>query len=466
MDNSQSTDEEIFRCPYCDAVVPSDQSICLMCGMAVSHPKPTPPQLEAIPEPESSPPEGDAPTVDAPEVDSSQTVPVVEPTPAPVLVPSTDSINDDQVIASILRERPANVVQWITALFFVLLAGIGFLILRYQEPIVVAQVVETVTPAQPTATMTATQTAVFTETPAPTLTPTITLTPAPTETPRPPRIHVIASGETLIGISLLFDVSPDSIAELNGFEVDSQVQVNQNIFVPWPTATPPFEVLALEVNGATVVLDPRGCEQIEVQSGDSLVGIASRYGINFDWLAQVNRINNPELLQPGDVVCIPEVLYDADGVIPPTPGPSPTPTATSLPPGPQLLFPANSASFTGEVPPALQWLAVQNLNEDEQYMVEVRNESSVEGIILRAFTKNTGFQLPANWRPTEESAFEFSWRVAIVTVTNYRSDGLPIYTVGGQFSNSSTFTWQGAVPTSTPIPTNTAVPTATSTSAP
>ena len=145
--------------------------------------------------------------------------------------------------------------------------------------------------------------------------------------------------------------------------------------------------------------------------------------LNFDWLAQVNRISNPELLQPGDVVCIPEVLYDGEGVIPPTPGPSPTPTATSLPPGPQLLFPANNARFTGDAPPALQWLAVQNLDDDEQYMVEVRNETDLESIILRAFTKSTSFQLPSRWRPTEEAPFQFSWRVTIVTVTDYRSDG-------------------------------------------
>ena len=128
-----------------------------------------------------------------------------------------------------------------------------------------------------------------------------------------------------------------------------------------------------------------------------------------------------------------------------------------------LLFPADNATYEGDSPPALQWLAVQNLNADEQYMVEVRNETNLESIIFRAFTKNTSFHLPSDWRPTQEETFVFSWRVAIVNVSDYRSDGRPIYSVSGQFSEFSMFNWLGAVPTSTPIPTNTAVPSPTAT---
>lgn len=438
------------RCPNCDSVVTKEQTVCVMCGTAVSPPSspavPSPPSIAQLQEETS--------TVEtAPDED-------VEP-------PRLSRAQPSGVMKTVLRERSAPWLLVVTGLFIFALLIVGFLIVRYQEPVAVAQVVQTGTAVAPAVTMTPTETAVFTETPAPTQTPTITPTAAPTETARPPRIHVVASGDTLIGLSFVYRVSPESIAETNGFALDTQVQVNQNLLIPWPTATPPLEVMSFEVNGTTVVLDPRGCEQIEVQSGESLVAIASRYGINFEWLAEINRITSPDLMQPGDVVCIPKVLYDSEGVLPPTPGPSPTPTATSLPAGPQLLFPANGAHFDlADEPIVLQWLAVQNLNADEQYMVELVDENDIDGAILRAFTTNTTFQLPTHWRPIVDEMHQFRWQVSIVKVTDVRSDGVPIYTLGGKSSAPSIFTWQGIVPSPTPSPTNTAVPTSTPTPQP
>ena len=51
------------------------------------------------------------------------------------------------------------------------------------------------------------------------------------------------------------------------------------------------------------------------------------------------------------------------------------------------------------------------------------------------------------------------WRVSIVNVTDWRSDGLPIYAFGGDVSHDAFFTWLGAIPTATPTPTPTATAT-------
>lgn len=444
MSEKFSSEEANRRCATCDAVISAEQTVCVMCGTAV------PPLPPATPTPDTTNTQEDA--TPSPPADNQQQSQVAEPEPS-VLT----RVVKEEVVRSVLKERPAPIFRVITAVFILFLLILGGLILRFQAPVAVAQIFQTGTPLPPTQTFVATETAVFTETPFPTLTPTITPTPAPTDTPRPPRIHVVASGETLIGLSFTYRISPESIAEANGFDLDAPVQVNQNLNIPWPTATPPLEVLTLTVNGAAVYIDPRGCEQVVVQGGDSLVGIASRFGLNFEWLAEVNRISDPELLQPGDVVCIPQVLYDGEGVFPPTPGPSPTPTATSLPAGPNLLFPADHATFADAQADAitLQWLAVQNLREDEQYMVELINSEMLEAEIWRAFTRNTYFKLPSHWRPTSEELQQYRWRVSIVRVTDYRSDGLPIYTVGGRSSNWAHFDWMGAVPTPTPLPTAT-----------
>lgn len=378
-----------------------------------------------------------------------------EPAPAPA-VPDTVDFE--------LQERQSPAVLVMTAVFFLLLFVLGGLILRFQAPAAIVEFIPTPSPVPPTPSYTPTPSGTPTETAAPTLTPTITLTPAPTLTPPPPRIHVVASGETLIGLSLIYRVSPQSIAEANGIDVNTPVQVNQNLAVPWPTPTPPLEILALDVNGETVVLDPRDCERYEVQEGDSLVGIAARVGINFEWLAEVNRIADPSLLQPGDEVCIPEVSYGGTALIPPTVGPSPTPAPTQPPPGPTLLYPADGSTIT---PPdsvvTLQWVAVQDLADNEAYMVELSNVDARDSLPFRGFTRDTAFRIPSSWRPVTPEVQQLRWRVSIVRITGERSDGIPIYTFRGAMSAPFTLFWLGAPPTPTPTPTATAVPTQTPT---
>jgi len=177
-------------------------------------------------------------------------------------------------------------------------------------------------------------------------------------------------------------------------------------------------------------------------------------------LAQVNRITDATILQPGDTVCIPEIIYGSVADIPPTPGPSPTPSNTPPPAGPHLLFPVDGSVIS---PPAevftLQWVAVKELAESEWYMVELVDTNVLDGLPRRGFTRDTSFKIPSEWRPVEAERHRLCWRVSIVNVTGMRADGLPIYTYGGDSSEPACFNWQGAPPTTTPTPTLT--PTAT-----
>ncbi|MEZ4519019.1 MAG: LysM domain-containing protein [Chloroflexota bacterium] len=67
---------------------------------------------------------------------------------------------------------------------------------------------------------------------APADTPTPTPIPLPTDTPRPPRFHTVESGETLFGLSLLYRISAESIAEANGFGMDSPIQLGESLNIP------------------------------------------------------------------------------------------------------------------------------------------------------------------------------------------------------------------------------------------
>lgn len=472
LDLPQAPDER--RCPSCDTVVAADATVCLMCGTRlepVSVPPaqvPPPPAPEPIPASEPEPELKSAVESPVPQPEGEAVATAVSSNPAPEIAtfrrvapaPTTAVTEAPAVVESVMKERQTPLVLVLTAVFLAIIVVVGGLILQYQGGEVSMIIAPSITPIPATITYTPTWTPLPTETSPPTFTPTVTFTPAPTDTPRPPRFHTVSSGDTLIGISLLYRIAPEAIAEANGFGTNTQVQLDQQLVIPWPTPTPPLQVIAADINGETVIVDPTGCDLYQVQEGDSIVGIASRFGVPFDLLSQVNRIVDPSLLQPGDPICIPQIIYGQS--LPPTAGPSPSPSPTLPPPGPQLLYPiAGTVVDSLDESIVLQWTAVKPLAENEMYMVELTNMDNLDALPYRGFTRDTAYRVPTSWRPNTVDLFQMRWRVSIIQVTGTRSDGLPIYTFGGSSSADAFFSWQGAVPTATPTPTLT--PTATAT---
>jgi hypothetical protein len=152
-----------------------------------------------------------------------------------------------------------------------------------------------------------------------------------------------------------------------------------------------------------------------------------------DLLMRVNRLTEQSIVQPGDTICIPEIIHG--DVLPPTPGPSPTPAPpASHRPAPPL--PALRHTFETAEPLVLQWIAIKDLEPDEWYMVEMTDISEVGMHPYRGFTRQTSFRVPAAWRPQEERVHDFEWRISIVRVTGQRADGSLIYTFGGRPGDS------------------------------
>lgn len=418
---------EEYRCARCDSIVPEGAERCLMCGF--------PRAIESIPARE---------VAYQPVVSSPPVVPVEESTPIE--------------FKSVVRETRSTVFFWVVAALTVVGLGAGWLALRAQAPVVMAAFVPTRTSVPPTITSTPTWTPLPSETLPPSETPGPTSTQAPTSTPRDPRYHSVAAGETLFGLSLLYRVSAESIAQSNGFDLNSPIQSGQSLLIPWPTATPPLESVMIEINGEQVMADTTNCEIIVIQSGDSAYGLSAQKGVPIEAIIAVNRQTQEsiQLLQPGDTLCIPKLLYG--DTIPPTAGPSPTPSLTPPPRGPALLSPIEGAVIGPDDQILLQWTAVKDLGSEEWYMVEMRDTGDRDSLPRRGFTRDPSFRVPASWRPTIDQQRQMEWSVSIVQVTGRRSDGGFIYTFGGDSSVPSHFLWQGAVPTPALPPTFTPTP--------
>ena len=358
------------------------------------------------------------------------------------------------------RARRSSVLFWIATALVIVGLSAFWLLLRNQGEMVMAAFIPTTTPLPPTITDTPTITPLPSETAPPTGTAAPTNTPEPTATPREPRYHTVTAGETLFGLSLLYRISAESIAQSNEFDINSPIQSGANLIIPWPTATPPLESVMITINGEQVLADATNCEIITIQSGDSAFAISAVRGVPLEAIIAVNRQTQEsiQLVQPGDTLCIPKLMYGE--AIPPTAGPSPTPSLTPPPGGPSLLYPVEGAVIdTLDVPVLLQWTAVKDLAENEWYMVELRDANERDSLPRRGFTRDPSFHLPVEWRPPVDELRHMEWTVSIVQVTGRRSDGGFTYTFGGQSSRPSSFMWQGARPTPTPTATPTTAPT-------
>lgn len=150
-------------------------------------------------------------------------------------------------------------------------------------------------------------------------------------------VHVVVEGDTVSAIALEYGSRVDAIRRANGLNRASVIFIGQRLIVPInlpdPTATPlppdqptptnspvpPTDTPIPPTATATPLPTATPITYI-IQSGDTLVDIAARYGTTADELATLNGIANPNQINVGLVLLIPTA-------IPPTP----TSTATSRP---------------------------------------------------------------------------------------------------------------------------------------
>jgi len=318
-----------------------------------------------------------------------------------------------------------------------LFLGIGAVIVFFA----LRQVPEALIP--PTATSTITATATGTQTATYTPLPTSTNTPEPSPTPI---THLVQSNETCIGIALFYNVSVQSIVSLNNLPTACDtLYINQPLLIPQPTPT------GTPLPSATYSLVEQteaACEKVEiiVQSTDTLMSIASNYGIPMEAIREENGLS-------GDTVYLDQPL-----TIPlcrrySTPGPSPT--ATLPPPyaAPNLLLPANGAAFTlADDSITLQWASVGSLLENEAYQVTIEDLTAAQGPSLLDQVNDTKYNVSSSIRPTDGSTHIFSWFVEVVRITGSDESGNPIWSTAGAASLPRCFSWTGKSGGTTPIP--------------
>lgn len=146
----------------------------------------------------------------------------------------------------------------------------------------------------------------------------IVMPPPPEPLPIPPggTSYTIQPGDTLLSIALRYDVEWPVIAAANGLTEFSLLQIGQVIRLPGIDDISTPVVNNVVASAAAEEEEPVSGDvfvrRYTVQPGDTLVGIASIYGITWQELASENNLGEHSVISVGKEIRIPGTVKRAD----------------------------------------------------------------------------------------------------------------------------------------------------------
>jgi LysM repeat protein len=102
--------------------------------------------------------------------------------------------------------------------------------------------------------------------------------------------HVVQRGDTLYSIARRYGVSVQAIVNANGIQNPNYIWVGQRLRIPTGSSTQP---------------PGSGCVTYVVKRGDTLAAIAWRYGVTVNAIVRANGLSNPNYIWTGQRLCIP-----------------------------------------------------------------------------------------------------------------------------------------------------------------
>ena len=97
--------------------------------------------------------------------------------------------------------------------------------------------------------------------------------------------YIVQPGDTLSGIASMYGTTYQHLAAINGISNPDIIHVGDRIVID-----------------GVVSPQPSDDEYYTIQPGDTLSGIASTYGTTWQWLAEINGIDTPDLIHPGTTI--------------------------------------------------------------------------------------------------------------------------------------------------------------------
>ena len=134
--------------------------------------------------------------------------------------------------------------------------------------------------------------------------------------------YTVRAGDTLGAIASRFGTTVGALASANGISNPNLIYVGQQLRIPGQGGAP--------APAAPAAPAPSGGGSYTVRSGDTLSGIASRFGTTVGALASLNGISNPNLIYVGQQLRLPGGSAPVGGTAPVGPVPGPVSGGISL----------------------------------------------------------------------------------------------------------------------------------------
>ncbi|WP_257447924.1 LysM peptidoglycan-binding domain-containing protein [Archangium lipolyticum] len=114
-------------------------------------------------------------------------------------------------------------------------------------------------------------------------------------------VHTIRQGDTLSALARKYNTSVDALAKANNIRDPNRIMAGQRLVIPDGFDAPNRPGAA----GPAGSSDRFETRAYTVRAGDTLSGIAGRYGTSVSAIAQANGISNPNLIYAGQRLNIP-----------------------------------------------------------------------------------------------------------------------------------------------------------------
>lgn len=153
-----------------------------------------------------------------------------------------------------------------------------------------------------------------------------------------------------------------------------------------------------------------------VQPGDTIISIANRFGSTVEEIVVVNSLTANDFILPGDVLMIPVREVPAE-VLASTEGIPAEPAGSgTIYAEPRPIGPANEEAFAITDPVLLRWVSVDVLAPNEWYVLLIYPISGPARTFPSIWTKTTSYNLDASFAPTTGEAATYAWQVSVVRV--------------------------------------------------
>ncbi|MGC5221869.1 LysM peptidoglycan-binding domain-containing protein [Micromonospora sp. DT81.3] len=150
--------------------------------------------------------------------------------------------------------------------------------------------------------------------------------PPPTAPVAPAGSHTVAAGDTISGIAKKYGTTVPAVLAANGLDASSIIYPGQTIAISGAPASAPPEPAAPP---AAPAAPPAAASTHTVGAGDTISGIANKYGTTTQAVLDANGLTRSSIIYPGEVLTLPGAMTLAVAT---APAPAPAPAPAGPPP--------------------------------------------------------------------------------------------------------------------------------------